>query len=100
MRRLREPTVSSTTTSSEPFSNSKTPRSPNDGFRSLGGRLDRVLAINSLAQWWTQASDQARFELLQRVVGSKTPQEGDPSFKTLQLAIYLAEAEAGQVEAG
>jgi len=63
------------------------------------GQRGRVSAdIERIAQWWAQANQESRFVLLQRVVGSKTPQEGDPSLAQLQLAILLAEAEAGEVD--
>lgn len=53
--------------------------------------------VDALARWWTSASQEARFALLKRTC------EGDPSappLRTLQIAIYLAEAEAGEVAEG
>lgn len=50
-----------------------------------------------LAQWWTQASKEARFELVRRTINGD---RSAPTFKTLSLAIYLAEVEAGEVGQG
>ena len=66
--------------------------------RRAGGRDARVRA---LAEWWTQAADKARFELLQRLLDKRsTPQKGDPTFEELYLSIYLAESSAGETEGG
>jgi hypothetical protein len=54
--------------------------------------------IERLARWWTQATNEARFLLLQRVCGTKTPQKGDPTLAQLRLAIFVAEAAAGEVD--
>lgn len=61
-------------------------------------RGDPRLRIETLAQWWTQAQDQARFELVQRVRGTKTPLKGDPTQQELYCAIILAETEAGEID--
>jgi hypothetical protein len=54
--------------------------------------------VERLAQWWTQAADEARLGLVERISGQKTPQKGDPSRETLYYAIFLAESCAGEVE--
>jgi hypothetical protein len=54
-------------------------------------------AVERLARWWTEASQGARFELLRRSI------QGDreaPNLEALQIAIYLAEVEAGEVAEG
>ena len=60
-----------------------------------GGHVDRPsAAVERLARWWTSASKVERFWLAKRVI------EGDaeaPSFGTFQIAIYLSEAEAGEI---
>lgn len=51
-------------------------------------------SIEVLARWWTSASQGERFQLVKRTI------EGDPEappFGTLRIAIYLAEAEAGEI---
>jgi len=71
-------------------------------MRSGNGQLDRRVAgdrIVELAQWWTQASQEARFELLRRVYGT-APQKDDPSQHELRLAIIAAEIEAGETGEG
>lgn len=66
----------------------------------LGQRLGNGGSVERLAQWWTQAAQEARFGLLQRVLGQKTPEKGDPSLFELKIAIYLAESEAGEIDQG
>ena len=54
-------------------------------------------SVVALARWWTSASQAERFELLKRTI------EGDaqaPALKEVQLAIFLAESEAGEVSEG
>ena len=51
--------------------------------------------VESLARWWTSATQKARFEILRR-----STLENSPSFQDLRLAIILAETEAGEVEEG
>lgn len=54
-------------------------------------------SLERLAQWWTQAPQVERFELVRKSI------HGDPEappLGTLHLAIYLAEAEAGEVDQG
>jgi hypothetical protein len=61
--------------------------------RSVGA----VASVEQLCQWWTQATQGERFRLLKHTI------EGDenaPPLKVLQLAIYLAEVEAGEVSQG
>lgn len=52
-----------------------------------------IRSIDELARWWTQASEEARYETLLRAT-----KENSPPLGALRLAIYLAEAEAGKVE--
>lgn len=54
----------------------------------------RAASIESLARWWSSASKESRFALLKRTI------EGDPQapgLREVRLAIYLAEAEAGEI---
>jgi len=51
--------------------------------------------IEQLAQWWSQATNEARFELL-----TKATKENSPAFAELRLAIILSELEAGTVSEG
>jgi len=55
----------------------------------------RVARIRELACWWTSASEEARYEALIRAT-----KENSPPLAELRLAIYLSEAEAGQVSEG
>jgi hypothetical protein len=48
------------------------------------------VALERLAQWWTQAAQTERWECYRRSI-HKDPQA--PPLETLQLAIYLAEVE-------
>lgn len=53
--------------------------------------------VEQLARWWTSATQAERFWLVNRAI------KGDPeapSLATLQIAIYLAEVEAGEVAEG
>jgi hypothetical protein len=59
--------------------------------------MERISNIDSTARWWTQATQEARFRLLQRIIGTKAPQKGDPTLEELKLAIILAEAEAKEI---
>ena len=54
-------------------------------------------AVVTLARWWTSASQAERFELLKRTIKGDTTA---PSLQALQVAIYLAEVEAGEVGEG
>lgn len=56
--------------------------------------MARVRVIE-LAQWWTQASQEERFRLLQ-----KACKENTPPLAELRYAIILAESEAGEVGEG
>jgi hypothetical protein len=52
-----------------------------------------VGALETLARWWTSATQEARYALYARAI------QGDreaPRLETLRLAIYLAETEAGE----
>ncbi len=63
--------------------------------RKLDGRLARRIEL--LARWWNEATQEARFKAL------KASCEGEPEappLQDLQYAIYLAEAESGQIESG
>lgn len=51
--------------------------------------------LRELAEWWTQASQEARFQILRAAI-----QENTPPLKTLHLAIIAAETEAGEVSEG
>lgn len=58
--------------------------------RSVGN----VASLERLCQWWTQAPQNERFQLVKRSI------EGDkdaPPLRVVQLAIYLAEVELGLV---
>jgi hypothetical protein len=59
--------------------------------------MGSISTIDSTARWWSQATKEARFNLLQRIVGRKAPQKGDPTLEELKLAILLAEAEAKEI---
>lgn len=63
----------------------------------MSGKLDGRLArdVEQLARWWTSAPQEARFGLLRQATT-----EGKPPLQTLQIAIYLAEVEAGEVDQG
>lgn len=63
--------------------------------RQLDGGLAR--SVERMARWWTSASSEERYALL------RASCKGDPEapkLDALQIAIYLAEAEAGQVSEG
>lgn len=54
-------------------------------------------ALERLARWWTEASQESRFALLRASIhGAKEA----PPLRALQVAIYLAEVEAGEVTEG
>lgn len=59
--------------------------------RSLG---PLARSVDRLAQWWTQAPQEERFNLIRASVNGDREA---PPLKTLQIAIYLAEAESGEV---
>jgi hypothetical protein len=62
-----------------------------------GELMDAVPSVERLARWWTSANQEARFALLRAAIhGEKEA----PSVGQLQVAIYLAEAEAGEVDQG
>lgn len=56
---------------------------------------DAGLRIAAIAQWWAQASNEARFELLR-----KATQENAPPLEEVRYAAFLAEAEQGTVDQG
>jgi hypothetical protein len=60
-------------------------------------RAVRVSPIERIARWWTSASNEERFRLLQAACQGE---KDAPPLRTLQLAIYLAEVEAGEVAQG
>lgn len=54
-------------------------------------------SVELLARWWTQAQQGERFALVRAALQG----EGQaPDFASLQIAIYLAEIAAGEVEEG
>lgn len=64
-------------------------------LRPRNARLPR--AIETLARYWTSATQAQRFAL---VKASLEGWDGAPSYRELQIAIYLAEVEAGEVAEG
>jgi methionine salvage enolase-phosphatase E1 len=56
-----------------------------------------VAALERLCQWWTQASKEERFQCVKRSIEGE---ENAPPLKALQLAIYAAEIESGEVDQG
>lgn len=66
----------------------------------MAGIVEQRRRVEQLARYWTEATQEARFALLQRIVGQKAPEKGDPSLRELQLAIVLAETEAGEITEG
>lgn len=60
-------------------------------------RAVHVSPIERIARWWTSASNEERFRLLQ---ASCKGEPDAPPLKTVQIAIYLAEVEAGEVAQG
>jgi hypothetical protein len=61
-----------------------------NGFRHVG-------ALEHLARWWTSAAKEERFALLRATIHGD---ENAPPLETLQIAIYLAEVEAGEISEG
>lgn len=57
--------------------------------------MDRRLELEQLARWWSQAKEEARWLLLRRTIAQETD---TPPLSTLQLAIYIAEAEAREID--
>lgn len=55
----------------------------------------REYVIDEIARWWTQAPNEARFKLLERVT-KETPKV--PTLEELKLAIIAAETAAGEVD--
>jgi hypothetical protein len=51
--------------------------------------------VVALARWWTSATEEARFALWLQAT-----RENTPDLRALQLAVYLAETEAGEVAEG
>lgn len=64
-------------------------------MRELDDRLARDAEVERLARWWTQASEEARYEALRASINGEAP-----PLEALRIAIYLAEVEAGQVAEG
>lgn len=64
----------------------------------MGERLG--IRVERLARWWTSATQEARFALLKRVLEDKAPAKEAPTLREVQLAILLAETEAGEVSQG
>lgn len=63
----------------------------------MDGHVPSRHSIERLARWWTEASNEARFTLLR---ASLAAEKEAPDFRALQIAIYLAEAEAGEIAQG
>lgn len=62
----------------------------------LGKRMGRLsVAVERLARWWTSASQAERFVLIQAAIRGAP---SAPPFSDLQVAIFLAEAEAGEID--
>jgi hypothetical protein len=59
--------------------------------RRVGHNLERI------ARWWTSASKEERFRLLKLSIEGEADA---PPLKEVQLAIVLAETEAGEVSEG
>lgn len=53
--------------------------------------------LEQLARWWTSATQEARWDLYAKTIKGEAEA---PKLRTLQLAIYLAETEAGEVGEG
>lgn len=56
---------------------------------------DWLARIDELARWYSQASEEARFQLWQKAIKEKTP-----SLSELRVAAILAEIAAGKVSEG
>lgn len=54
-------------------------------------------SLKRLTKWWQAAAQAERFALVKASIEGYTEA---PPLKTLQLAIYLAEVEAGEVDQG
>jgi hypothetical protein len=61
------------------------------------GRRVGLVEITRIAQWWTQAPQEERFRLFARSIRGE---EGSPPLRDLQVAITLAEIEAGEISQG
>ena len=62
----------------------------------LGNGLGK--RVEQLARWWNEAPQEARWLLLRQVLDERSKASAEISFDELRLAIYLAEAEAGEIE--
>jgi hypothetical protein len=56
--------------------------------------------VVQFARWWSSATKAQRFEVCHRIFGQKETQKGDPTLAEFRLAIFLAEANAGEIETG
>jgi hypothetical protein len=56
---------------------------------------ERRVDVRQLAEWWTQATAESRWLLLRASVEGEAQA---PPLRALHIAIYLAEAEKGEVE--
>jgi hypothetical protein len=65
--------------------------------RRLGNGLGN--RVEQLARWWTSASQEERFLLLRQTIDARSTQK-EISLDELKLAIYLSEAEAGEIGEG
>jgi len=58
--------------------------------------MGAVAAFRELCEWWTQASQDARYELYGLAIQGKA----EVPLETLRLAVTVAEIEHGEVEYG
>lgn len=57
----------------------------------------RVGSLESIARWWTEATQEARYALYTKALNGEAEA---PTLEALRIAIYLAEVEAGEVSEG
>ncbi len=62
----------------------------------MGQRLG--FRLESIARWWTTATQEERYALLRAAIAGEAPNKA--TLEEVRLAAYLAESEAGEVEAG
>jgi len=67
--------------------------------RHVGRGLGIGRPVDELARWWTSATQEERFLLLRTTLDKRAPKtKSTPDLGTLQLAILLAESEAGEID--
>jgi len=59
--------------------------------------VDAIGDVQRLAEWWTQATPESRWLLLRKTIEGP-PSKEIPKLRTLHIAIFLSEAEAGERE--